>query len=456
MSVSTDILSKSPKSKSIEKERTNGDFFEVEVTSPESSSLDVDLVTTEEGFESLKQDWDKLVNRPEVDTHVFQTFDWQKLWWKYFGADNKLQILTVWKNDDLVGIAPFFIDTISFFGLYDYKKLKFIGSSIPNTDAVGGFTSYSISDYLDIIVHPDFSKPFVDVFLNYLDKNRSLVDQIKLNELSENGTFINLVLPELWQRGWKFKSKAKEVCPQIQLPDTIEEYLDGLHRKSRYNLRYSKRAVIEKGLFKVYQVKNKDELDSAFEKFVSIHQKRWNKRGYPGIFVNNEYQNFLKDIGEAFDEKDLLRMSTAIDNNGQCIAVNFAFKFKNRIYDYQKAFDDESDLAKYSPGRALTYFLIEDAISGKCKCVDLLRGGEKYKLRFTNHKTRNWLMTIPGLSKRNSLKSFLYNLVQKSVDLKEFLRREQLLLKVHIKQWGISGFIPHYSVFLKDRLKEKF
>lgn len=442
--------------KSIDSKKQNGDSSQADVTPVINLSLDVEVVATEAGFERLRQDWDKLVDRPEVKAHIFQTFDWQYLWWKYFGTGNQLHILTAWKNDDLVGLAPLFIDSISFLGLYDYRKLKFIGSSIPDKDATSGFTSYSISDYLDIIVHPDYKKPFVEAFINYLDRSRRLVDQIELNELSEKGTFIRQVLPKIWESGWKFESKNREVCPQIDLPETVEDYLDELHRKARYELRYSKRAVIEKGLFKVFQVQNKRDLESTFTKFVDIHQKRWNKRGYPGIFANNQYQNFLKDIANAFVEKNRLKMTSAVDNDGQCIAVNFALKFKDRIYDYQKAFDDETDLAKYSPGKALTYFLIEDAIADKYQCVDLLRGGEKYKLRFTNHKTRNWVVRIPGVTKKNNLKSYLHNLAQVSNDLKESLQREQLLLKVHIKQWGISGFIPHYSKFLKERFQEKF
>lgn len=440
----------------INSEKRNGDLSEVNVSPIVDSAIDIDVVTTDEGFEGLGQAWDQLVSQSGVEVHIFQTFDWQRLWWKYFGDDNRLQIFTVWKNDHLIGIAPFFIESISLLGMYDYKRMKFIGASIPNNDAVGGFTSYSISDYLDIIVHPDYSEAVVNAFIDFLDRTRLFVDQIELNELSEDGTFINKVLSNIGERDWKFKKKEREVCPQIQLPESIDEYLDDLHRKARYELRYSKRAVIEKGLFKVYQVQDESELESAFEQFVSIHQKRWNKRGYPGIFANKRFQNFLKDVGKAFVKKDRLKMSTAVDNDGQCIAVNFAFRFKDRIYDYQKAFDDETDLAKYSPGKALTYFLIEDAIANKNRCVDLLRGGEKYKLRFTNYKTRNWRVVIPGFAQKNNFKNYLYNGVQKARNLKESLQREQLLLKVHIKQWGISGFIPHYSEFLKDRIEEKF
>lgn len=435
--------------------KQNGTMTETKVTPLVNTSIDVDVITTDEEFDRLKPAWNDLLNRPKVAAHIFQTFDWQRLWWKYFGGNNKLNILTVWKNDDLIGIAPFYIHSTPVLGLYEYKKMKFIGSSIPNHNATGGFTSYSISDYLDVIIHPDYSDKVVSTFIKFLIRSRRLVDKIELDELSETSSFIKYVLPEIWQRGWKFKKEKKEICPQIELPETVETYLDDLHRKARYELRYSKRAVTEKELFNIYQIQNEIELEFSFEEFVNIHQKRWNKRGYPGIFANDKFQHFLKDISKAFIKANQLKMSVALDNDGQCIAVDFAFRFKDRVYDYQKAFDDETDLAKYSPGRALTYFLIKDAIAGENKYVDLLRGGEKYKLRFANHKTRNWLFKIPGFKKEN-FKNYLYKVVRMYKNIKESIQREQLLLKIHIKQWGLSRFIPHYCGFLKYRIAKRF
>lgn len=420
------------------------------LTDPVGAPLRIGIINADRDFDALEEAWNTLLNQPGTGASIFQTFEWQRLLWKYFNSDNELHIITFWNEDRLVGIAPFYLESTSFMGLFNFRKLQFIGNSIPDTK--GLFSHYSPTDYLDMIVHPDFKKKVAKSLVIYLQVNRLLFDQIELNELPEEGIFMTDIFPEIKRAKWSCKQIKREVCPKIHLPGSIEEYLDDLDRKVRYELRYSKRAVIEKDLFRVFKVTNESELDAAFNHFVELHQKRWNKQGYPGIFSDPHYQDFLKNAARAFLRRGWLMMTTAKDKEGQCIAVEFAFKFKNRIYDYQKAFDADSDLAKYSPGKALLYFMIEAAIEDGLNFVDLLRGGEKYKLRLTNNALRNWRIIISDSTEGNRWKYWLNRMHQYITDLIQRVGREFLLLRVHIKQWGITDFWPNYFSFLKGRL----
>jgi CelD/BcsL family acetyltransferase involved in cellulose biosynthesis len=130
----------------------------------------------------------------------------------------------------------------------------------------------------------------------------------------------------------------------------------------------------------IKEIQSTDDLDKYFDEFVELHQKRWNHQGYYGLFDDEEYRNFLKEIAHAFLKNNSLYFTVALSGN-QCIAAECAFKNKKTIYDYLKAFDDRSPLVKHRPGKALMISLIEHAIENEFEVVDLSGGGESTNLR---------------------------------------------------------------------------
>src|SRR5262245_7349839 len=59
-----------------------------------------DLVTASDGLSA-----DGRVGLPSI----FQTFQWNRIWWEVFGAGHELLLLGAFENGKLVGAAPFMI-----------------------------------------------------------------------------------------------------------------------------------------------------------------------------------------------------------------------------------------------------------------------------------------------------------------------------------------------------------
>lgn len=405
----------------------------------DGSWVTVKVLTTQKEFDELESAWNKLLNKPEVEADIFQTFEWQRLWWKNFGDGNDLQILTVWDDQELVGLAPLFIEKTSILGLYEYKELKLIGSSISDNDAANVLTDGTFSYYLDLIIHPDYRDEVVNEFIIYLERTRGCVDAIVMDEFSEESTILNEVLLKVWQYGWKLDGKLKEESTQITLSEAIEEY----QQNGNYN-------DSPNNQFRVCQVQSMEELDSTFDDFVGLHQKQWNKRGYPGLFGDSKFKGFLREVAHIFAEKGKLKMNQALDSSGNCVAVNISFEFKDRVYNYQKAFDKEDAF------KALTDFLIEDAVRNDFQYVDLLRDKENNLRRYTHQTTRNLQVVISGYASSSSVKEYLHRLVQATNTMREQLEKEWMVLKIHINQWGFSGFLPHYTRFMRKRIPPSF
>ena len=280
-------------------------------------------------------------------------------------------------------------------------------------------------------------------------------DEVLLDELPADGVFYENLLPELEKKDVNIKQIRKEICYQIDLKgiDTIDDYLSSLSRKQRYELRYSKKAVLKKKLFEIEKARNEEQVIDFFNELVSMHQERWNKLGYPGIFYDSRVYNFLRDITLACNKRGSLRFKRAVEKENNSLALDLAFSFNDVIYDYQKALDSDHKLAKYGPGNALLYFLIEDGINTGYSKIDLMRGGERYKRRVSNSSSYNWEVSLKSATKCNKKGQKIYELQNQLDQILRKGKRELSLLNIQIMQNGWIKSIPSYYSFLKKRLQ---
>ena len=59
-----------------------------------------------EQLRTLSAEWNRLLEGSCSDT-IFLTWEWCEAWWKAYGNDRSLFVLTAWEGSELVGIAPF-------------------------------------------------------------------------------------------------------------------------------------------------------------------------------------------------------------------------------------------------------------------------------------------------------------------------------------------------------------
>src|SRR5437868_3463369 len=88
-----------------------------------AADLDIETVENVETFSLLREEWDALVSLCPVT--IYQTFDWQFLWWRHYGLDARraLNILLFREEGIIVGIIPLFLETTPC-GIGSYKRLR--------------------------------------------------------------------------------------------------------------------------------------------------------------------------------------------------------------------------------------------------------------------------------------------------------------------------------------------
>lgn len=444
-------------------DKTVGEDIHAHENELSSYNVSIVVIKTAAEFDNLYAEWEELCE--EADVHIFQTFEWQRFWWKYYGEGKQLNLILFYsimqKNDwhskslkaKLVGIAPFFIDEKLIGGIKVLSRLRLIGCGVEKNQSEQCIPEYGVSDYLDIVVRRGYEREVSEALTVYLKEKYLQYDVIQLDEVRPDSAIFKYLLPLLKNSSHKITAN-KEICPRITLPGTIENYFNRLSSKVRNQLKKIRRDTLNQSLLKIKIAESGQELEKSFNEFVRLHQKRWNRVGLSGLFSDDKYEQFLKDVTNAFLAKGFLYF-TSVYSKDDCIAAECAFKYKKYYYDYLKAFDDQSPLAKFRPGKALLLLLIEDAIGNKSEVVDLLRGSESYKFEFTSEWQWIYKVTI-----RNPVSGYgaryQFFLLMQFINRRKYAAVKEInIVAAHIKNYGFASLIDRYLPAAVKRIKNK-
>ncbi len=421
------------------------------LSSPTRNAIIVELISSEEGFASLGPEWGALVENTHAS--VYQTFEWQWLWWLHLGkaADQELHILAFRSGAALVGIAPLFLSALHFAGSTIHRRLRFLGSGDGFGNSGGLYQDDGPSDYLDLIVLPGFEQAVGDAFVDYFLGHPDSFDALEGVNLPQNGIMMNAVLPALRARGTRHSLSRGEVCSRIPLPSSIEEYLRSLSSSVRRRLSQSRKALLGGQNLTVESIESPAALETAYEKLIKLHQDRWMKLGYPGLFSDPRVMEFQRAVARMFLENGKLWFKT-VQSNGECIAARLGFKVNGCIYDYLTGFDHLSPSAKHRPGLGLLLSMIEDAIILHYGSVDLLRGNEDYKVDLTSALDHNWNLIVPARRRVSGVSNVLYAMYRGASVPGYLFAKEVSLLRVQFHQHSVFTCIPFYVRFRFERL----
>jgi CelD/BcsL family acetyltransferase involved in cellulose biosynthesis len=159
-----------------------------------------------------------------------------------------------------------------------------------------------------------------------------------------------------------------EVAAVLTLPDRFEDWLAGIGKKERHEVRRKRRRFIEElGDFELRRVTGAD----AVARFAAMHRAA---SGDKGLFMTDEMEGLFQDL-----HRHAGAVIDVIAGEGEAVAVAFGFEDDDGYYLYNSAYDPTARRA--SPGIVLLAALIEQAIQSGKPVFDFLKGDETYKFR---------------------------------------------------------------------------
>lgn len=313
----------------------------------------VQLHTGEEALERLQPEWDRLLAQSDADW-FFPRGAWQRLWWRHFGADHALRLITV--RDDsgrLVGIAPLMVPAA------EPCTLRLLGGT-------------EVADYLDVIVERRHAVELRAVLLEVVQVHLAW-DTLDLRCLPGDSATPGIAASTLGAAGIAVERALEDVCPSVPLRGSWDRYLAGLSKKDRHELRRKLRRAVDDLRAEWRTVGDARGCEAAVEAFLALHRSSGPAKA---AFMTEEMAAYFRDLAAMALEQGWLRMGVLWAGEAP-ISAAMGFAYGDRLYLYNSGYDPA--YAANSAGIAAVGLLLRDAADEGLAVFDFLQGNEPYK-----------------------------------------------------------------------------
>lgn len=318
------------------------------------------IYTDSTAFETLAEEWDDLLLR-SVNAPFFMRHIYQRTWWRCLGNDDLVLIACRNEAGQLVGLAPLYGST----NAAGQRELSFVGC-------------VDISDYLDLLIDRDYVEAVHRALLDCLEgEDGPTWDKLYLCSLAHHSVTPTKLAEAAQARGWQVAVAQQDVCPVITLPNSWDDYLAGLDKKQRHEIRRKIRKIEREAETRWYVIDSPDGLTEAMDRFIRLHQQSTRDKE---DFWSEDLIRFFQTVSAEIAQAGWLKLYF-IELNGIEAAAMLCFDYSNEFLLYNSGYDPEL-FAQLSPGNVLTSYTIQEAIRLGRARYDFLRGDEVYKFRF--------------------------------------------------------------------------
>lgn len=299
-------------------------------------------------LEALRSEWAALWERCPTST-VFQSPEWLIPWARRW-ATASLHVLTVRREDCLVGLAPFFI----------YKRtLLLLGNGV--------------SDTLDVLAAPGCERTVCAAITAMLEEPSDLFDSCDWQQLRPDSVLINEHAPADWHE----TIEPQDACPTLALPEgrAFEAMLSPhfIRRLQADRLRLNHIGEVR------FEWATPETFNAQFDSLIALHAARWSSRAEPGVLTDPDVQAFHREAAAWLLSRGMLRLYRLLVGD-QVVAAYYGFHHRERSSYYLGGFDPA--LGSLGVGNQIVWHAIQSAQREGARFFDFLRGREAYKYRW--------------------------------------------------------------------------
>jgi CelD/BcsL family acetyltransferase involved in cellulose biosynthesis len=302
------------------------------------------------GFEQLVSYW-RSSGSPLKWECIFVSPPWLQSWWRTFDPQAKLNLYALKQGGDLVGFAPL---------LLKGEKAAFIGSE-------------EVCDFLDFVVAPGIEYDFFSSLLRDLEQKG--VKSLDLRLVRPGSTVLNHLLDIATEKGYATSCQVEDVSLELELPGTWPEYLAGLSRKQRHEVRRKIRKLEKAGDVNYRALRDPQAVLENLDIFFDLFRKSSPAKEQ---FLSVRKGSFFRTMAKALAQEDLLGIGL-LDYRAETVGAVLYFDYNQCIYLYNSGYDP--GYGALSVGLVCKLLCIKNAIAKGKQRFDFLKGAEAYKYR---------------------------------------------------------------------------
>ncbi len=338
--------------------------------------------------------WDALAAANPWAT-PFSSWAFHRAWWDAYGANAHEETVVMVPADAPDGAAPVAIVPLMHRHEVEPRDLQLhttLRQSAGRTltavpaDAKALFFGASYhADYATILAAPEHMAAAAEALAEYCASagdpgHPQPWDAVDLRRLRTGDPALAALADAFGRRemaeGWTLNVEDEEVCPVATLPAgaTIDEYLAGLGKKERHEIRRKVRRAEAAG--EVRLDASADPL-ADLPAFIELHQRRWGDDGlFPDTEGGAQSRVFFARLFELLGADGPLRLAF-LTVDGRRIAACVSFDTGDACLYYNAGVDP--DARELSPGVVMIERLVRRALERGARRIDFLRGDEPYK-----------------------------------------------------------------------------
>ncbi len=303
-----------------------------------------------ETFSSSLADWETMTSSGSRTT-VFDLPAWQQTWWEHFGAGKSQRILAVCTDNGSVDLlAPL---------MQENDEVSFLGG----TDLV---------DYHDFLCVGEPPEVCIEAVIGEITAD-SGVRRLLFESISDISSTLEKLPDAVRQSGWNVSIEKEDVSPRLELPDNWDEYLAGLRKKDRHELRRKMRRLEGAGAVRHLELTAPEDVETALADFFSLHRLSTPEKQ---AFMTPERERFFRDVAVRLAGTGVTRLSF-LEIDGTRVAASLSFVVGGVRYLYNSGYDPE--YRRLAVGLLNHAYTIRKSIEQGHSVFDFMRGDEPYK-----------------------------------------------------------------------------
>ena len=318
-------------------------------------------------WEALEPVWDRLLARIPERT-VFQTYDYQRLWWRHFGGDNELFIAVVLRDGAIAGIAPLQIQPVKLYGRY-FRLLGFIGSR------------WEVDR--PRLLFPEEGGALSRALVRFLTAHPDRWDLCDLHEQPTGSDGLEALESAFQDAGYLVARSRDSDCAYLAIEGTWQQFLAGKSQTFRKNLKTAGRRLRSAGEVDYQVYRTLPEALEQLERYREVEARSWKSGQGVGVGRDDDHFEFYREMAQVFGRRGefVIRMLRVDD---KAVAGTFGLLHDGVFYSLQIAHD--RDFSRSSPGTYLEGLEMEQCFADGCREYEFLGG-------FLNNKSR-WTSTF--------------------------------------------------------------
>ena len=369
----------------------------------------IEVISSTNAFFALRDEWN-VINDSSPKGGIFTSWEWLYTWWEVYKNDGNRQLyILIYKDQSnkIFGIAPFQIINNPKRYFPCSRQVVLLG-----TDETDG--SFVFGEYMDLIITPTCELLAINAFSSFLMTHQSLWDGINFHELLGD-SYLSRLFSHYPEKIIK-KVTEKGFRTYINLPDTYNNYLMGLHKKMRSNINRTFTRLKTEQQYDIKTINTESEGDEAISILAELNRTRREDLGVSSSFEQPNFEEFHKKVIKRLLPLNKVKLRILSFSDKPVVAV-YSFVDNETIHVYQSGFEVKHGQRYSLLTTMLTQEISKSIQDPSLKCLNFMYDDNEntYKRRYSGITEEMYEISYEKRGIRQKIYSVIHGPIKRGV-----------------------------------------